>query len=135
MLEFTKVDKDLKVEDKSKLDEKCFVRKITIGNCKVYSDSKLEKPVQFEVSMPKDDKNNYFTCDNMKTAVNSGTEIVVSFKFTPPKKDEFIADVEALKGIGQWREMKAEAKLSGGFCRQGIADLWSFEIILRAYID
>lgn len=111
------------------------MRKITIGNCKIYSDAKLEKPVNFEVTMPKDEKNNYFTCDNLKIAVAPGSETIVSFKFTPPQKDEFIADVEALKGVGQWREMKAEAKLSGGYFREGVVDVWSFDIILRAYID
>lgn len=38
----------------------------------------------------KDEKNNYFTCDNLKIAVAPGSETIVSFKFTPPQKDEFI---------------------------------------------
>lgn len=52
--------------------------------------------------MPKDDKNNYFSCDNLKAAVAPGTETIVTFKFNPPQVDQFISGIDALKGIGQW---------------------------------
>jgi len=40
-----------------------------------------------------------------------------------------------LQGIGQWIEQKAEMKLSGGFIKPGTNDLWTFELILKAYIN
>lgn len=38
----------------------------------MYSDPKLEKAINFEISLPKDDKFSYFSCDNLKAAVNPG---------------------------------------------------------------
>jgi hypothetical protein len=40
-----------------------------------------------------------------------------------------------LKGLGQWKELKAELKLTGGYLTAGVNDSWTFEIILRAYIN
>ena len=44
-------------------------------------------------------------------------------------------NIDALQGIGQWIEQKAEIKISGGYFKAGCNDLWSFEIILKAYIN
>lgn len=60
------------------------MRKIVCSNCKMYSDPKLEKPVSYEIIMPKDDKN-YFDCDKKaKGTVNAGNEDVITFTFKPP---------------------------------------------------
>lgn len=115
-----------------KLKETDNVRKLVIGSCKLL-DPKAEKPTNFEVLLPKDDK--YFVCDNLKGAVTAGNETVISFVFKPPQSDPFIAPIEELKKIGQWKETKVELKLSGGFIKQGNPDVISFEIILKAFIN
>ena len=38
-------------------------------------------------------------------------------------------------GVGQWKEIKIELKLSGGFAKPGITDLISFDVILRVYLS
>ena len=40
-----------------------------------------------------------------------------------------------LVGIGQWKEVKAELKVSGGFLKPNTADAVSFDIVLRAYVN
>lgn len=65
-----------------------------LGNCKLL-DSKLEKNGNYEVNLARDDKHNHFSCDNPKGIVTGAKEEVVLFKFTPPKMDPFIADIEA----------------------------------------
>jgi len=40
-----------------------------------------------------------------------------------------------LQGIGQWIEQKAELKINGGFIRPNMQDMWTFEVILRAYVN
>ena len=42
-----------------------------LGNCKLI-DPKKEKNGSFEIIMPKDDKFGFFSCDNLKNAINSG---------------------------------------------------------------
>jgi hypothetical protein len=37
--------------------------------------------------------------------------------------------------MGQWRDLKVELKLSGGFARAGVADLISYEVVLRFYVN
>lgn len=54
------------------------MRRIVIGKCKLL-DPKLEKPVNFEVLLNKDDK--FFVCDNVKGTVAPGNEVVVMFTF------------------------------------------------------
>jgi len=60
----------------------------------------LEKQGVYEVILTRDDKHNYFTCDNPKGTVTSLKEEIVIFKFTPPKMDPFIADIEAFHHFG-----------------------------------
>jgi hypothetical protein len=43
--------------------------------------------------------------------------------------------MDILVGMGQWKDVKAELKLSGGFIKPGTVDLATYEIILRAYIN
>jgi hypothetical protein len=38
-------------------------------------------------------------------------------------------------GVGQWKEIKTELKLSGGFAKPGITDLISFDVFLRVYLS
>ncbi len=40
-----------------------------------------------------------------------------------------------LSGVGQWKEVKAELKLSGGFLKPGTVDALSFDVVLRAYVN
>jgi hypothetical protein len=61
----------------------CHTRKIVVGNCKLM-DPKNEKNGNFEILMPKDDKFGYFSCDNLKSPINGGQELIISFKFKPP---------------------------------------------------
>jgi hypothetical protein len=42
-----------------------------IGNCKLL-DPKNEKNTNYEITMPKDDKFGYFSCDNLKGTLGSG---------------------------------------------------------------
>jgi hypothetical protein len=37
--------------------------------------------------------------------------------------------------MGQWRELKGEIKLSGGFLKAGGVDALSLELILRFYVS
>jgi len=37
--------------------------------------------------------------------------------------------------MGQWRDLKVELKLSGGFIKAGITDLISYEVVLRFYVN
>ena len=43
--------------------------------------------------------------------------------------------MEILSGVGQWKDVKAELKLSGGFTKPGVSDLATYELVLRAYIN
>lgn len=43
--------------------------------------------------------------------------------------------MEILSGVGQWKDVKAELKLSGGFIKAGVSDLATYELVLRAYIN
>ena len=38
-------------------------------------------------------------------------------------------------GIGQWKDIKAELKVSGGFVRAGAPDAISLDVILRVYVN
>jgi len=40
-----------------------------------------------------------------------------------------------LIGVGQWKDIKVELKVSGGFCKPGVTDLISFDVILRVYLS
>ena len=66
----------------------------------------------------------------MKGQVNSGSETILNMKFTPPKQDPMLKDIEALKGIGQWVESNWELKLTGGFVSPGMPDLQVYVICL-----
>jgi hypothetical protein len=67
--------------------------------------------------------------------VNSGAEVVVTFKFKPPQVDSLLQDIGALKGIGQWIESVWECKISGGFIEPGMPDLLTIDVVLRAYVE
>ena len=43
----------------------------------------MEKNGNYEIIMPKDDKNNYFSCDNLKGVVTSNKEELISFNYKP----------------------------------------------------
>lgn len=43
--------------------------------------------------------------------------------------------IPALAGMGQWRDLKVELKLSGGFLKAGATDLVTFDIMLRFYVN
>ena len=67
------------------------MKKFVIGNTKVYNDPKLEKPLTYEIALPKDDKSGYFDSDKKgKGTVNSGHEDVITFTFKPQVTDPFI---------------------------------------------
>jgi hypothetical protein len=40
-----------------------------------------------------------------------------------------------LNGIGQWKEIKAELKLGGGYIKPGGQDLINFDIIFKVYVN
>ena len=112
--------------------ERCFKRKIVIGNCKL-NDPKSEKNGSYEIILNKDDA--YFTCDNPKGGVNGGTETVISFNFKKPNPDPITKDIDCLKGVGMWVTSKAELKISGGFIQAGATDAVTIEIFLKAYVE
>ena len=109
-------------------------RTILIGNCRLL-DAKLEKPGNYEVFPPNVPEKTYFDCDQPKGTVAGGNESVVTFSFTPPKGDELLKGIGALKGIGQWVETVWELKLSGGFVEPGQQDGKSVNVVLRAYVE
>lgn len=39
------------------------------------------------------------------------------------------------KHVGQWKEIKADLKMSGGFVKTGFVDSVTYEIILKAYVN
>jgi hypothetical protein len=39
-----------------------------------------------------------------------------------------------LQGVGQWKDIKLELKLSGGFIKPGSIDPMTFDVILRVYM-
>ncbi len=45
------------------------------------------------------------------------------------------AKIGVLSGVGQWKEVKAQLKLSGGFLKPGTIDALSFDVVLRAYVN
>lgn len=71
----------------------------------------------------------------MKGTVQAGGESIVSFTFNPPKMDELLKSIGALKGIGQWVETTWELKLAGGFVEPGQPDPKSVNIVLKAYVE
>ena len=38
-------------------------------------------------------------------------------------------------GVGQWKDIKTELKISGGFIKPGATDAISFDVILRVYVN
>lgn len=84
-----------KVQKGKEPTEDCFKQKIVIGSCKVM-DSKLEKPVSFDVIIPKDDK---FGVDVAKGSVAAGTETVVTFTYKPPEMDKLIVSIEGCRKV------------------------------------
>ena len=114
------------------INEKCYKRKIIIGNCKL-DDAKLEKNGNYEVILDKDSP--YFTCDNPKGAINSGQELVITFGYKKPERDPLIKDIECLKGVGMWVESTNEIKISGGYIEGNTQDNTSIYVILRAYVE
>ena len=121
-----------KKEENEGVDERCFKRKIIIGNCKL-DDNKLEKNGNYEVIMDKDCP--YFTCDNPKGGVNSGQELVITFGYKKPERDALIKDIECLKGVGMWVESTNEVKINGGYIEGNTQDNISIYVILRAYVE
>ena len=121
-----------KKEENEGVDEKCFKRKMIIGNCKL-DDNKLEKNGNYEVIMDKDCP--YFTCDNPKGSVNSGQEITITFGYKKPDRDPLIKDIECLKGVGMWVESTNEIKINGGYIEGNTQDNVSVYVILRAYVE
>jgi len=71
----------------------------------------------------------------LKGTVNGGQEVVVKFTFNPPKQDQLLKGIAALKGIGQWVESLWELRLIGGFVEPGQPDVNAVEILLRAYVE
>ena len=69
--------------------EEIKTKQLVLGNCKLM-DPKNEKNANFEVVMPKDDKSNYFSCDNVKGQIPAGQELTLAFKFKHPSVDAFI---------------------------------------------
>ena len=121
-----------KKEENEGVDERCFKRKMIIGNCKL-DDNKLEKNGNYEVIMDKDCP--YFTCDNPKGSVNSGQELVITFGYKKPERDPLIKDIECLKGVGMWVESTNEIKINGGYIEGNTQDNVSVFVILRAYVE
>ena len=121
-----------KKEENEGVDERCFKRKMIIGNCKL-DDNKLEKNGNYEVIMDKDCP--YFTCDNPKGSVNSGQELVITFGYKKPDRDPLIKDIECLKGVGMWVESTNEIKINGGYIEGNTQDNVSVYVILRAYVE
>ena len=118
--------------ENEEINEKCYKRKIIIGNCKL-DDSKLEKNGNYEVFLDKDCP--YFTCDNPKGAVNSGQELIITFGYKKPDRDPLIKDIECLKGVGMWVESTNEIKINGGYIEGNTQDNVSVFVVLRAYVE
>jgi hypothetical protein len=118
--------------ENEEINEKCYKRKIIIGNCKL-DDAKLEKNGNYEVFLDKDCP--YFTCDNPKGAVNSGQELVITFGYKKPERDPLIKDIECLKGVGMWVESTNEIKINGGYIEGNTQDNVSVFVVLRAYVE
>lgn len=62
-------------------------------------------------------------------------EQVITFIFTPPKQDDMLKGIGALKGIGQFVESVWELKLIGGFVEPGQPDPQTVDIVLKAYVE
>ena len=107
-------------------------RTLTIGNCKL-NDHKSEKPGNFEITLPKLD-NNLITVDLAKGSVAPGNEQKVKFTFNPPAEDPLIEELEVLQGVGQWVEVVAEGKITGGWVKPGEPDQENFQVVLKAYV-
>ena len=118
--------------ENEEINEKCYKRKIIIGNCKL-DDAKLEKNGNYEVFLDKDCP--YFTCDNPKGAVNSGQELIITFGYKKPDRDPLIKDIECLKGVGMWVESTNEIKINGGYIEGNTQDNVSIYVVLRAYVE
>lgn len=78
----------------------------------------------------------------MKGAVTAGSETVVTFTYKPDPIDPLIvihtitqSKIPVLLGVGQWKDIKIELKVSGGFAKPGIVDAISFDVILRVYLS
>jgi hypothetical protein len=113
-------------------DERTRVLRIVVGNCKL-NEAKSEKAANFEVMLPKEQT--YFVCDALKGNVAAGAESRISFTFNQPAIDPLLSELEVLRGVGQWVEVKAELKLAAGFIPPGVAEPQMCEVILRAYVQ
>lgn len=132
MLEFIR-DEDVVAQPNDFEKAKNRKRQLLIGNCRL-ADVKLEKAGTYEFTQP-NTAEKYFECDLMRGTVAGGTEQVVTFTFNPPKTDELLKNIGALKGIGQWVENVWELKLAGGFVEPGQADAKTVNVVLRAYVE
>ena len=127
--ENNKLDDNLQINEEN---ERCFKRKLIIGNCKL-NDAKSEKNGNYEIIMDKDC--NYFTCDNPKGSINSGSEVTITFSYKKPEGDPLTRDIQCLKGVGMWTEAKCELKINGGFIQNNAVDNVSVDVILKAYVE
>ena len=73
--------------------------------------------------------------DNPKGAINSGSEVILTFTYKKPEGDPLTKDIKCLKGIGMWVEAKCELKINGGFIQPNMSDNVSIDVILRAYVE
>lgn len=133
LLEFLR-DEEVQSQPNDFEKKKNRCRQILVGNCRLM-DNKLEKPGNYEIVPPNVPEKQYFDCDNLKGTVPGGAEQLISFTFTPPKMDELLKGIGALKGIGQWVETTWELKLAGGFVEAGQPDAKSVSIVLKAYVE
>ncbi|MCQ2817863.1 MAG: hypothetical protein MJ252_11415 [archaeon] len=129
---FLMFDRTNKGKPEEEPNERCFKRKIVLGNCKM-NDPKNEKNGNYEIIMDKDDP--YFVVDNPKGALNGGAEVIVTFTFKKPALDPLTSSIACLDGIGMWVTSKAELKINGGYIAPNAQDAVSVTVVLKAYIN
>lgn len=118
-------------------DEKTRILRLVVGNCKL-NEAKSEKAGNFEVFLPvspRQKEQTYFTCDALKGNCAAGAESRIGFIFNQPAIDPLLSELEVLRGVGQWVEVKAELKLAAGFIPPGVPEPQMCEVILRAYVQ
>lgn len=107
-------------------------RRLVISNLKLNKQS-LEKPVEFELVLPKDDDNmKYFKIDNVKGRIASGSSAVVAIEFSFVKETEELPAV--LENVGKSITVEAELRITGGYSADADTSR-SYKIECRAYVN
>ena len=95
-------------------NESDSVLSLNIG-CIKLNQSNLEKPLDYEFKPdPESNNQHYFTLDNMKGKINSGSQVKLNFKAKMTNMDQYDTP-DILNNIGRWVTLDFYLSFTGGY--------------------